>query len=91
MAVVHVFKNGTNVRLAGLLENDNIITVINAGTFEALHECIGDKVAEGNDTNTWWVKIVVGNRQGWVSAVRIKEGFNDKPVPGVPTRIVEWV
>ena len=31
------------------------------------------------------------NHQGWVSAVRIKEGGNDEPVPGVQPRIVEWV
>jgi hypothetical protein len=91
MTSVHVFKNGTNLRRAGLLESDNIIAVINAGTFEGLHQCVGDKVTEGNDTNTWWVKIVAGNHQGWVSAVRIKEGGNDEPVPGVQPRIVEWV
>ncbi len=91
MTHVHVFKNGTNLRLAGLLENDNIIAVVNAGTYEALHQCVGDKVTEGNDTNTWWVKIVAGNLQGWVSAVRIQEGGNNEPIPGVQTRIVEWV
>jgi hypothetical protein len=90
MTDVHVFKNGTNLRLAGLLEDDNIITAINANTYQALHQCVGDRVKEGDDTNTWWVKIVAGSRQGWVSAVRIKEGGNDQPIPGVETRTVEW-
>jgi hypothetical protein len=87
---VHVFKNGTNLRQSGLLQDDNIIAVINADTYPALHQCVGDKVTEGDDTNIWWVKIDTGNHQGWVSAVRIKEGKNSKPVPDVDTQPVEW-
>jgi hypothetical protein len=49
------------------------------------------KVTEGNNANTWWVEIVAGNRQGWVSAVRPQEGGNDEPVPNVQTQIVKWV
>jgi len=90
MTDVHVFKNGTNLRRSGLLRHDNIITSINADTYKALHQCEGDKVTEGHDTNTWWVKIVAGSHQGWVSAVRIKEGGNNEPVPGVATQPVEW-
>jgi hypothetical protein len=32
------------------------------------------------------VKIIAGNDQGWVSAVRIATGGNDQPIPGVEER-----
>jgi hypothetical protein len=90
MATVPVFKNGTNLRRTGQLTPDNIIGVVNKGDFEALHQCVGDRVTEGNNTNTWWVKIKAGDKQGWVSAIRIGIGGNNEPIKNVPQQEVEW-
>lgn len=90
MANVHVFKNGTNLRRTGQILSDNVIGSVNAGDFEALHQCNGDRVTEGSNTNTWWVKIKAGSLQGWVSAVRISTGGNNQPIPGVGQQPVEW-
>ena len=89
MATVPV-RGGTNLRRTGELDRDNKIGTVDKGDYEALHQCVGDRVTEGDDTNTWWVKIKAGNRQGWVSAVRITIGGNDEPIRDVPQRPVEW-
>jgi hypothetical protein len=90
MATVHVFKNGTNLRLSGLLQSSNIIGTVDKGDYEAQHQCVGDRVTEGSVTNVWWVKIKAGSKQGWVSAARISSGDNNDPIPGIPTQEVEW-
>ena len=89
---VNVFKNGTNLRRGGSTRGpDNVISVINAGNFEALYQCAGQDVTEGSNFNFWWVKIVVGSQQGWVSAVRIATGGNNDPIPGVEQRPTQFV
>jgi hypothetical protein len=89
---VHVFNNGTNLRTGGSTRGpNNIITQINAGHYEALYQCPGQDVSEGGHRNFWWVKIVAGNHRGWVSAVRIATGDDDKPIPGVEERRTEFV
>jgi hypothetical protein len=96
MTKVHVFKNGTNLRAGGYVKQvnadpDNVVEVIGAGFYEALYQCGGSAVTEGSSRNYWWVKIKEGAVEGWVSAVRIKEGGNDEPVPGVPQRETRYV
>jgi hypothetical protein len=93
---VNVFKNGTNVRSGGFRprnpgDPDNVVTTVDAGMYEALYQCAGQDVTEGNDRNYWWVKIRAGNREGWVSAVRIRSGVNDRPVPDVEVRPTAFV
>jgi hypothetical protein len=92
---VNVFKDGTNLRAGGYRarpgDPDNVLKVISAGFYEALYQCAGQDVTEGDDKNYWWVKIVAGDKRGWVSAVRIKTGVNDKPIPGVEVRRTEFV
>ena len=90
MSTVHVFKNGTNLRRTGELKPNNIIGTVDKGDYDALHQCKGDRVDEGSTTNIWWVKIKAGDKQGWVSAVRISSGGNNEPIPHVPTQEVEW-
>lgn len=81
---VTVFKRDTNLRLGGSTRGpNNIVTVIQPGLYTAFEQCAGEEVTEGDDSNFWWVKIDTGTEQGWVSAVRIKEGGNDQPIPGV--------
>jgi hypothetical protein len=89
---VHVFKPGTNLRKGGVTRDpNNVIKVIGAGHYEALYQCPGQDVKEGDDVNFWWVKIVAGNDQGWVSAVRIATGGNNQPIPGVGQRPTVFV
>ena len=89
---VNVFKNGTNLRSGGSTQGpNNVIAVINAGTYEALYQCAGGNVTEGSNVNFWWVKIVAGSQQGWVSAVRIATGGNNEPIPGVEQRRTVFV
>ncbi len=88
---VNVFKNGTNVRSGGFRprnpgDPDNVVTTVDAGTYEALYQCAGQDVTEGNDRNYWWVKIVAGDRQGWVSAVRTRRGDTPRRIPGAVER-----
>jgi len=42
--------------------------------------------AEGGYSDYWWVKIVAGADQGWVSAVLITGGNNNQPITGVDPR-----
>ena len=80
--------DGTNIRLAGVLNADNIIGVTDAekrNKYTALQQCKGAYYEEGNQSNVWWVEIDLGNGVGgWVHAVRISEGGDDQPIPGVP-------
>jgi len=43
-------------------------------------------VSEGGYSNYWWVKIVAGGDQGWVSAVLITGGNDNQPITGVDPR-----
>lgn len=85
---VNVFKPGTNLRRGGSTRGpSNIITVLQQpGLYNALYQCTGQDVTEGDDKNCWWVKIETPVGEGWVSAVRIKEGPNNGPIPGVEER-----
>ncbi|RTL66150.1 MAG: hypothetical protein EKK42_18555 [Pseudonocardiaceae bacterium] len=87
MAPVPVFKNGTNVRRGGSTKGspDNILGAIDAGDYNAIGQCAGEQITEGENTNFWWVLLDTPVGQGWVSAVRINLGGNDQPIPGVPS------
>lgn len=83
---VTVFKRDTNLRSGGSTRGpNNLLEVLGLpAVYVALEQCTGQDVVEGDDRNFWWVRMDTGTRTGWVSAVRIKEGGNDEPVPGVP-------
>jgi hypothetical protein len=88
---VHV-RPGTNLRRGGVTRDpNNVIKVIGDGRYEALYQCPGQDVTEGDYVNFWWVKIIAGNDQGWVSAVRITTGGNNEPIPGVAARPTVFV
>jgi hypothetical protein len=89
---VHVFNSGTNLRRGGSTRGpNNVIRPINAGHYEALHQCAGQDVTESGHSNHWWVKIVAGGDQGWVSAVRIAGGDDNEPIKDVPQRPTVFV
>jgi hypothetical protein len=97
---VYVYEDLTTVRAGGAIprvadDPDNVVGSVDEGWYTAFYQCPGQDVREkhGHDTytNYWWVKIEFGHhQQGWVSAVRLKGGDNDKPQPGVPTRRTEF-
>ena len=84
---VEVVKNGTNVRRGGSTKGkpDNVVGVIDRGTYQARVQCAGEEIVEGNVRNFWWVQLETPVGVGWVSAVRVAGGVNDGEIPGVPT------
>lgn len=44
----------------------------------------GSEVADGPYRNNWWVQVDAGGPIGWVSAVYVRGGNNDEPIPGLP-------
>ncbi|MDX3453162.1 peptidase M23 [Streptomyces sp. ME02-8801-2C] len=45
----------------------------------------GSAVVDGPYRNNWWVQVNAGGPIGWISAVYIRGGDNDQPVPGLST------
>ncbi|MFF8401597.1 hypothetical protein ACF1AB_05165 [Streptomyces sp. NPDC014846] len=45
----------------------------------------GSEVTDGPYRNDWWVQVDAGGPIGWISAVYVRGGANDEPVPGLPT------
>ncbi|WP_432168972.1 hypothetical protein [Streptomyces sp. 1222.5] len=45
----------------------------------------GSEVTDGPYRNNWWVQADAGGPIGWISAVYVRGGGNDEPVPGLPT------
>ena len=84
---VHVFVDGARLRTGGSTRGpDNVIKKIDSGRYEALYQCTGQDVTEGGHSNHWWVKIVAGHDQGWVSAVLVAGGDDNEPIRDVPRR-----
>lgn len=85
--------DGTTVRRGGSTkggpDHDNIIGAprsLAGGEYSAFVQCAGQKVTdEHGNHNFWWVLIDTPHGTGWVSAVRIDEPGNDKPITGVRT------
>jgi len=71
---VKVYADNAALRRGGSTRGpNNIIKRIGSGEYEALYQCAGQDVSEGGYSNYWWVKIVAGADQGWVSAVLSQE------------------
>ena len=84
---VKVYADNVALRRGGSTRGPgNIIKRIGSGEYEALYQCAGQDVSEGGYSNYWWVKIVAGGDQGWVSAVLITGGNDNQPVTGVDPR-----
>ncbi|MFE9449931.1 hypothetical protein [Streptomyces sp. NPDC006739] len=45
----------------------------------------GSEVTDGPYRNDWWVQVNAGGPIGWISAVYVRGGDNDQPVPALPT------
>ena len=43
------------------------------------------EVVDGHYRNNWWVQVNAGGPIGWISAVYVRGGDNDQPVPGLST------
>ncbi|MFJ9774448.1 hypothetical protein ACIRVF_24965 [Kitasatospora sp. NPDC101157] len=41
------------------------------------------EVVDGPYRNDWWVQVDAGGPVGWISAVYVRGGDNDQPVPGL--------
>jgi hypothetical protein len=68
----------TNCRLA---TNERLSRV----TVSAFCQKLGSYVQDGQYHNRYWVQIVTPQRWlGWISAVYVSGGANDRPVPGPP-------
>jgi len=83
-------SGGTNLRRGVSTKGDqdagNVIGVLKKNDYTALAQCTGERVDQHNPDifNRWWVLLETPLGRGWVNAVRIAEGDNDKPIDGVP-------
>lgn len=64
-------------------DESNVIGTLAKDDYTALAQTTGQWVDEHGDTNFWWVLIDSPLGRGWVSAIQIDEGENDKPIQGV--------
>ena len=85
---VHVHTD-TYLRTGGTRKGpDNRIGdgTLKAGEYEALAQSPCAEVSNGPH-NYWWVRLSTPRGEGWVSAVSVETGDDDKPIPpvhGVP-------
>ncbi|MBN0048403.1 hypothetical protein JS756_30735 [Streptomyces actuosus] len=47
-------------------------------------QALGDRVVDGPYENAYWVEIAAHGQVGWISAVYVRGGADNQPVPGVP-------
>ena len=50
----------------------------------AFCQTTGSEVVDGPYRNNWWVQVNAGGPIGWISAVYVRGGNNDEPIPSVP-------
>ncbi|WP_051836161.1 hypothetical protein [Streptomyces sp. NRRL WC-3742] len=47
-------------------------------------QALGDRVVDGTYANAYWVEVAAHGQVGWISAVYVRGGDNDRPAPGIP-------
>ena len=87
---IKVWADGVHVRkgVSHLSDPANSLGTINSDQYTAIKQCAGEQIdlkpEEGGYHNFWWVQLDTPVGRGWVSAVYISTGDNQKPVPDVP-------
>ncbi|MFJ9817354.1 hypothetical protein ACIRU3_19170 [Streptomyces sp. NPDC101151] len=87
-ASVYVWATGVNVRACPQVSAEcPPISGAQIGRrwVTAFCQRTGGEVTDGPYRNNWWVQVNAGGPIGWISAVYVRGGDNDEPVPGVPT------
>ncbi|MFE6867300.1 peptidase M23 [Kitasatospora sp. NPDC057692] len=85
---VYVWATDVNVRAcAGVSASCPPIGLAQIGQrwVTAFCQVRSTEVVDGPYYNNWWVKVDAGGPVGWISAVYVRGGDNDQPVPGVST------
>ncbi|MFJ6742719.1 hypothetical protein ACIQOU_27985 [Streptomyces sp. NPDC091279] len=47
-------------------------------------QALGGRVVDGPYENAYWVEVAVNGQVGWISAVYVRGGDNNQPIPGIP-------
>ncbi|MER0450022.1 hypothetical protein ABR738_36695 [Streptomyces sp. Edi4] len=87
-AQVYVWATGVNVReCAGTSASCPPIGHAQIGKRWVTAYCQrqSTEVVDGPYRNNWWVQVNAGGPIGWISAVYVRGGDNDQPVPGLST------
>lgn len=87
-AQLYVWATGVNVReCAGVSAACPPIKYAQIGKrwVTAFCQRRSSEVVDGPYRNNWWVQVNAGGPIGWISAVYVRGGDNDQPVPGLPT------
>jgi hypothetical protein len=84
--LVRVWKETPLRRGGSTKDPDNHIgqDYLPIGEYRALAQCAGEAFADGDYHNYWWVHLGTDwGGPGWVTAVHLATGENDKPIPPV--------
>ncbi|MET8557560.1 hypothetical protein ABZV64_21755 [Streptomyces sp. NPDC004959] len=83
---VYVWATGVNLRPCPRLSTACRPTGVRLGREYATVYCqaLGDRVVDGPYENTYWVEVAAHGQVGWISAVYVRGGDNNQPIPGVP-------
>ncbi|WP_018565738.1 hypothetical protein [Streptomyces sp. PsTaAH-124] len=83
---VYVWATGVNLRPCPRVSTTCRPTGVRLGREYAAAYCqaVGDRVVDGPYENTYWVQVAAHGQVGWISAVYVRGGDNNQPVPGVP-------
>ncbi|MYR58092.1 hypothetical protein GTY54_18265 [Streptomyces sp. SID625] len=87
-AQLYVWATGVNVReCAGVSAGCPPIKYAQIGKRWVTAYCQrqSSEVVDGPYRNNWWVQVNAGGPIGWISAVYVRGGDNDQPVPGLST------
>ncbi|MFG2310824.1 hypothetical protein ACGFS9_19430 [Streptomyces sp. NPDC048566] len=83
---VYVWATGVNLRPCPRVTEVCRPTGVRLGReyVAAYCQALGDRVVDGPYRNVYWVEVAAHGRVGWISAVYVRGGADDQPVPGVP-------
>lgn len=85
---IHVVSAGAQLYRGGSTRSEPWYQPVQipGGPVSARGQCGGEDFDIGSQFNFRWVYVTgPGHAAGWVSAVQIREGGNDDPIPGVPS------
>ncbi|MFE6867302.1 hypothetical protein ACFVFS_12125 [Kitasatospora sp. NPDC057692] len=83
---VYVWATDVNLRPCPQLSDACRPTGVRLGHEYVATYCqaLGDRAVDGPYANAYWVEVAARGQVGWISAVYVRGGDNDQPVPGIP-------
>lgn len=83
---VYVWATGVNLRQCPQVSQACRPTGVRLGReyVAAYCQAVGGRVVDGPYENDYWVEVAAHGQVGWISAVYVRGGDNNQPVPGIP-------